>query len=155
MRFLTFNFNGEEGIGVLDPSGEVRGLLASDQGFPGNLDRLVGTSDAALHGAGALLLKGKAFDQQKITMLPPLSASNKIICIGLNYAAHTQEGGFQPQTYPAVFTRFNSSLIGHRAPLLRRPPLLRRRTRAPQHAGRAVATRSPAGRSADATKSSG
>jgi acylpyruvate hydrolase len=119
MRFLTFKYNGEEGVGVLDSSGEVRGLLVSDPGFPGNLDKLIGTSDAALRDAGPLLLKGKAFDQQAITILPPLSASAKVICIGLNYAAHTQEGGFQPQTYPAVFTRFNSSLIGHRAPLLR------------------------------------
>jgi acylpyruvate hydrolase len=119
MRFLTFKFNGEEGLGVLDSSGELRGLLASDPRFPGNLDKLIGTSDAALREAAPLLLKGKVFDQQALTVLPPLSASNKIICIGLNYAAHTQEGGFDPQTYPAVFSRFNSSLIGHRAPLLR------------------------------------
>jgi acylpyruvate hydrolase len=48
-----------------------------------------------------------------------LMASPKIICIGLNYSAHADEGGFQPPDYPAVFTRFNSSLIGHRAPLVR------------------------------------
>jgi len=119
MRFLTFKSKGEEGIGILDSAGAVRGFLASDQRFPGNLDKLIGTSDDALHAAGALLQSGKAFDQEKIDVLPPLSAAAKIICIGLNYAAHTQEGGFAPQTYPAVFTRFNSSLIGHRAPLLR------------------------------------
>jgi 2-keto-4-pentenoate hydratase/2-oxohepta-3-ene-1,7-dioic acid hydratase in catechol pathway len=119
MRFLTFKSQGEEGIGILDSGGAVRGFLASDPRFPGNLDRLIGTSDDALHAAGAVLQSGKVFDLQKIDMLPPLSASAKIICIGLNYAAHTEEGGFAPQTYPAVFTRFNSSLIGHRAPLLR------------------------------------
>jgi acylpyruvate hydrolase len=119
MRFLTFKSKGEEGIGILDSAGAVRGFLASDQRFPGNLDRLIGTSDDALHAAGEVLQSGKVFDLQKIDMLPPLSASAKIICIGLNYAAHTEEGGFAPQTYPAVFTRFNSSLIGHRAPLLR------------------------------------
>jgi 2-keto-4-pentenoate hydratase/2-oxohepta-3-ene-1,7-dioic acid hydratase in catechol pathway len=119
MRFLTFKSNGEEGIGILESTGAVRGLLVSDPRFPGNLDRLVGTSDDALYAAGAVLQSGKVFDLQKIDMLPPLSASAKIICIGLNYAAHTEEGGFAPQTYPAVFTRFNSSLIGHRAPLLR------------------------------------
>jgi 2-keto-4-pentenoate hydratase/2-oxohepta-3-ene-1,7-dioic acid hydratase in catechol pathway len=119
MRFLSFKSNGEEGIGILESTGAVRGLLVSDRRFPGNLDRLVGTSDDALHAAGAVLQSGKVFELEKIDMLPPLSASAKIICIGLNYAAHTAEGGFAPQTYPAVFTRFNSSLIGHRAPLLR------------------------------------
>jgi acylpyruvate hydrolase len=119
MRFLSFKFKGEEGVGILDSSGEVRGLLSSDPRFPGNLDQLIGASDAALREAGAVLKKGQVFDAQALTLLPPLVASAKIICIGLNYAAHTQEGGFQPQTYPAVFTRFNSSLIGHGAPLLR------------------------------------
>src|ERR1700761_265166 len=119
MRFLSFKFNGDEGLGALDSSGEVRGLLRSDPRFPGTLDKLIGQSDAALREAGSVLLKGKAFDAQAISFLPPLVASAKIICIGLNYAAHTQEGGFQPQTYPAVFTRFNSSLIAHGEPLLR------------------------------------
>jgi acylpyruvate hydrolase len=119
MRFITFKSDGEEGLGILDPSGAVRGFLKSDQRFPGTLDTLVAKSDEAVRAAGTLLLSGKVFDPQKIVWLPPLSASQKIICIGLNYAAHADEGGFQQQTYPAVFTRFNSSLIGHRAPLLR------------------------------------
>jgi 2-keto-4-pentenoate hydratase/2-oxohepta-3-ene-1,7-dioic acid hydratase in catechol pathway len=119
MRFLTFKSKGEEGIGILDSAGAVRGFLTSDQRFPGNLDRIIGISDDALHAAGTVLQSGKVFDLEQIDMLPPLSASAKIICIGLNYAAHTEEGGFAPQTYPAVFTRFNSSLIGHRVPLLR------------------------------------
>jgi acylpyruvate hydrolase len=119
MRFLTFKSNGEEGIGVLDIAGGVRGYLSSDKQYPGSLDALIGKSDEALTSAGKLLQSGKAFDEKTLTYLPPLSASAKIICIGLNYAAHTQEGGFAPQTYPAVFTRFNSSLIGHGAPLLR------------------------------------
>ena len=119
MRFITFKSDGEEGLGILDPSGTIRGFLKSEQRFPGNLDSLVAKSDEALAAAGTLLLSGKAFDPQTLVWLPPLSASPKVICIGLNYAAHANEGGFQQQTYPAVFTRFNSSLIGHRAPLLR------------------------------------
>jgi acylpyruvate hydrolase len=119
MRFLTFKSKGEEGIGVVDASGAIRGYLASHKQYPGNLDALIGHSDEALIAAGKVLQSGGAFDEKALTYLPPLSASAKIICIGLNYAAHTQEGGFAPQTYPAVFTRFNSSLIAHGAPLLR------------------------------------
>ena len=119
MRFLTFKFDGQDGIGVLDAAGSVRGYVKTDRQFPGSLDELIGRSDEALRAAGTALVSGKVFDQQSITLLPPLSASPKIICIGLNYSAHADEGGFQQQTYPAVFSRFNSSLIGHRAPLLR------------------------------------
>jgi acylpyruvate hydrolase len=119
MRFLIFKSHGIEGIGVLDPAGTVRGFLANDKRYPGNLDHLVAGGEEALRSVSKKLMAGELFDQQQIDMLPPLSASPKIICIGLNYSAHAREGGFEIPAYPAVFVRFRSSLIGHRAPLLR------------------------------------
>jgi acylpyruvate hydrolase len=119
MRFLRFKSNGVEGTGVLDASGAVRGLLAGEHRFPGTLDHLVAAGEQALRSAGKDLSTGRLFDQQKIEILPTLSAPPKIICIGLNYSAHADEGGFQRPDYPAVFSRWNSSLIGHRAPLIR------------------------------------
>jgi acylpyruvate hydrolase len=119
MRFLTFKSKGVQGTGVVDASGAVRGLLAGDNRFPGSLDQLVAAGAQALGAAGKVLAAGPVFDPQQVQPLPLLMASPKIICIGLNYSAHADEGGFQPPDYPAVFTRFNSSLIGHRAPLVR------------------------------------
>jgi acylpyruvate hydrolase len=105
MRFLRFKSNGVEGTGVLDASGGVRGFLAGEPGFPGTLDQLVAAGEEAL------------FDQ--IDVLPTLATPPKIICIGLNYSAHADEGGFERPDYPAVFCRWNTSLVGHRAPLIR------------------------------------
>jgi acylpyruvate hydrolase len=119
MRFLTFKSKGVQGTGIVDASGAVRGLLAGDNRFPGSLDQLVAAGAQALGAAGKVLAAGPVFDPQQVQPLPLLMASPKIICIGLNYSAHADEGGFQPPDYPAVFTRFNSSLIGHRAPLVR------------------------------------
>jgi acylpyruvate hydrolase len=119
MRFLTFKSKGVQGTGVVDASGAVRGLLAGDNRFPGSLDQLVAGGAQALAEAGKVLAAGSVFDPEQVQPLPLLMASPKIICIGLNYSAHADEGGFQPPDYPAVFTRFNSSLIGHRAPLVR------------------------------------
>jgi acylpyruvate hydrolase len=119
MRFLTFKSKGVQGTGVVDASGAVRGLLAGDNRFPGSLDQLVAAGAQALGAAGKVLAAGPVFDPEQLQPLPLLMASPKIICIGLNYSAHADEGGFQPPDYPAVFTRFNSSLIGHRAPLVR------------------------------------
>jgi acylpyruvate hydrolase len=119
MRFVTFKSNGVRGTGVVDAAGAMRGLLAGDKKFPGSLDQLVAGGVQALGAAGKDLATGTLFDPQQVELLPPLMASAKIICIGLNYSAHADEGGFQPPDYPAVFTRFNSSLIGHRAPLVR------------------------------------
>jgi acylpyruvate hydrolase len=118
MRFLAFKSRGHGGVGVLE-AGTIRGYLADDDRFPGSLDKLVAAGEDALRSAGKGLMAGMVFDQQQIEVLPPLTASPKIICIGLNYAAHADEGGFEAPAYPAVFARFNSSLIGHRAPLVR------------------------------------
>jgi acylpyruvate hydrolase len=119
MRFLSFESNGVRGTGVVDASGGVRGLLRGDRKFPGSLDELVTAGAQALGAAGKELAAGSSFDPQQLRLLPPLISSPKIICIGLNYSAHADEGGFKSPDYPAVFTRFNSSLIGHRAPLVR------------------------------------
>jgi acylpyruvate hydrolase len=54
-------------------------------------------------------------------LLPPLANPEKIICVGLNYRDHSAESGFKQPDFPTLFGRFNSSLIGHGAPLLRPP----------------------------------
>jgi len=51
--------------------------------------------------------------------LPPVRRPGKIICLGLNYAAHAAEGGNAAPEYPSFFMRGASSLIGHEAPLIR------------------------------------
>jgi len=43
----------------------------------------------------------------------------KIVCVGLNYAAHSRESGHEPPAYPTLFARFASSLVGHETPLVR------------------------------------
>jgi 2-keto-4-pentenoate hydratase/2-oxohepta-3-ene-1,7-dioic acid hydratase in catechol pathway len=119
MRFLTFKSGGVRGVGVQTDAGEIRGLLAGDESYPGDLDALVGRGEEALRAAGKAMIRARAFDPASIEWLPPLCASQKIICIGLNYSVHAIEAGFPMPTYPSVFVRFNSTLIGHRAPLLR------------------------------------
>ncbi|MCM2371247.1 fumarylacetoacetate hydrolase family protein [Aporhodopirellula aestuarii] len=46
-------------------------------------------------------------------LLPPVNHPEKIICIGLNYLDHAIETGSEPPELPVVFSKFNSSLIGH------------------------------------------
>ena len=54
-----------------------------------------------------------------LQFLPPLPQPGKILCVGVNYRAHIAEMGRSVPDYPVVFTRFASSLVGHRAPLVR------------------------------------
>ena len=69
--------------------------------------------------AADALRKGPAIDLANITYLPPIENPGRIWCIGLNYVDHSVESGFAVPTYPAIFSRFPSSMIGHNEPIMR------------------------------------
>ena len=95
------------------------GLSSKEPLYPGDLEYLIATGNHALHDAYDILTTGSCVDLTAAEFLPPLQNSGKIICIGLNYADHAAESGFQAPSYPTVFARFNSSLVGHRIPIIR------------------------------------
>jgi 2-keto-4-pentenoate hydratase/2-oxohepta-3-ene-1,7-dioic acid hydratase in catechol pathway len=121
MKFLTFSQNNKQGLAVATDSVATRfkGLMSTDNNYPGNLHELLAKGDIALKQAGDILLQGAAIDLSKITYLPPIVNPARIWCIGLNYADHSTESGFAVPTYPAIFSRFPSSMTGHGAPIIR------------------------------------
>ncbi|GMA96193.1 fumarylacetoacetate hydrolase [Pseudolysinimonas kribbensis] len=40
----------------------------------------------------------------------PVRPSARVLCVGLNYAEHAEEGNWAPPTYPTVFARWTASL---------------------------------------------
>ncbi|MER1968037.1 fumarylacetoacetate hydrolase family protein [Castellaniella sp. GW247-6E4] len=67
----------------------------------------------------ALFIDAKTANESDITLLPPIVAPKKIICIGLNYVDHAQESLYEPPKYPTLFLRTTTSLNSHRAPVVR------------------------------------
>jgi 2-keto-4-pentenoate hydratase/2-oxohepta-3-ene-1,7-dioic acid hydratase in catechol pathway len=47
----------------------------------------------------------------------PLARTSKIICLGINYAAHGQEGGIAPPERPILFAKAPSALSGPHDPI--------------------------------------
>jgi 2-keto-4-pentenoate hydratase/2-oxohepta-3-ene-1,7-dioic acid hydratase in catechol pathway len=45
-----------------------------------------------------------------LTLVPPVLPSARVLCVGLNYAAHVDEGPFSIPEYPTVFGRWTTSL---------------------------------------------
>lgn len=60
---------------------------------------------------------------QGVTLLPPVTCPEKIICIGVNYANRNAEykDGSKDPDFPSVFIRTPDSLTGHERPLIRPP----------------------------------
>jgi 2-keto-4-pentenoate hydratase/2-oxohepta-3-ene-1,7-dioic acid hydratase in catechol pathway len=120
MRFVSFCDALGPGLGALSSGGnDLHGFRQSDPKYPGDLVSLLRAGPAALAEAHQRLLSGERLDAVAITYLPPLPMPGKIICVGLNYADHSAESGFKQPDYPTLFARFASSLIGHRAPMIR------------------------------------
>jgi 2-keto-4-pentenoate hydratase/2-oxohepta-3-ene-1,7-dioic acid hydratase in catechol pathway len=116
MRVATIRMDGRIGLAV-SSGGAFHARLEGELGYPGSLAELLrdGSDLAALGHQG-----WPELDLAAAELLPPLANPGKILCIGLNYADHIAETGHTAPTYPEVFARFSSTLIGHGAPL-RRP----------------------------------
>ena len=118
MRFLNFKQGIVEGLAISEGP-DFKGLLTTDASYPGSLQTLLHKGSEALKLASDTLRQGPVIDLEKITYLPPLVNPGRIWCIGLNYIDHSVESGFAVPTYPAIFSRFSSSMVGHRAPIIR------------------------------------
>jgi acylpyruvate hydrolase len=64
--------------------------------------------------AAAAELPAEAVPVDDVYLCPVVPHPDKIICVGLNYRAHVDETGRDLPTYPVLFTKFASSLIGPR-----------------------------------------
>jgi acylpyruvate hydrolase len=118
MRFASYTLNGAQGV-AMQSGGAWHGLTEEEKSYPGALESLIKTGGNALLKAGKILGAAPVVDLATATLLPPLANPEKIICVGLNYRDHSAESGFKQPDFPTLFGRFNSSLIGHRAPILR------------------------------------
>ena len=76
---------------------------------------------ALLQGEAAALARqsSKRHPAGPVEWLTPVARPGKVICLGLNYAAHAAEGGNAAPEYPSFFMRGATSLIAHRKPLVR------------------------------------
>ena len=119
MRFAAYRQNGADGLAAAEGHGPFHGFAATDSRHPGSLASLVARGSEALLAAGRALLAGPEVDLGAVQWLPPLPTPPKILCVGLNYADHSAESGFEVPAYPTIFARFASSLIGHGAPIVR------------------------------------
>jgi acylpyruvate hydrolase len=119
MRFAVYEKDGRRGLAV-EHGDRLNGLFVDEAGYPGDLDALI-ANGADFVAIGQALAAGSAIDLDSAHLLPPLSRPGKIVCIGLNYRAHSAEAGFELPTYPTVFARFTSSLIGHGDPIILPP----------------------------------
>ena len=57
-------------------------------------------------------LSGERVPLADVTLLPVVPHPGKVICVGLNYKAHVEEGSYDVPDYPALFSKFAETLVG-------------------------------------------
>jgi 2-keto-4-pentenoate hydratase/2-oxohepta-3-ene-1,7-dioic acid hydratase in catechol pathway len=119
MKFMRFAKDGRVGLAAAAKGEEFHGFFLADIPEFGDLSDALLAGEEAVASLGARLLQGKPVDFATCDQLPPLSSPAKIVCIGLNYRDHTSEAGLVQPDYPTIFSRFSSSLIGNRQPIVR------------------------------------
>src|SRR5215217_3450782 len=82
--------------------------------------RVLEVRDAPAGGLHALLAAGplersepveaEGLAIEEVELLPPIERPGKVLCIGLNYRAHAEEGGREAPELPTFFAKFATSL---------------------------------------------
>ena len=56
-----------------------------------------------------------------VTLRPVVPSPGKVVCVGLNYRAHVEEGIYTVPDYPVLFAKFAEALIGAGEPIVLPP----------------------------------
>ncbi len=118
MKLMTFSHEDREQIGVR-VADRVIPVASIAPELPGDLRSLLaggGLADLAAKLADSNA-SGIAIDE--IEYRPLIPRPGKVICIGRNYAAHAAEGGAETPTFPEIFYRGATSLVAHKAAIIR------------------------------------
>ncbi len=121
MRLVTFDIDGKSVLGVRRGD-RVVNLAAAAPDLPADLLGLLRGGREAFERAAAAA--ESAPDEARLAYAelrfhPLMTNAPKMICLGLNYAAHAAEGGHKRPVFPTLFLRCGTSLVGHDQPMVR------------------------------------
>jgi len=114
MKLLTGTIPGKTHPSVFSVSDGRATMLSEDAG---DLSALI----AAAAQGEALPTPGDDAGQVDVAdVIPalPVARPGKIVCLGLNFAEHAKEGGYDVPDYPAMFMRAATSMIPAGAPMV-------------------------------------
>ena len=111
MKLLRWGEPGREVPGVLDQDGNLRNLSVLIRDLRGRVLEAL----PALRGIDPAALPVVEGD---VRLGPPVAATGKFICIGLNYADHAAESGMHVPSEPVIFMKATSAICGPNDPIV-------------------------------------
>jgi 2-keto-4-pentenoate hydratase/2-oxohepta-3-ene-1,7-dioic acid hydratase in catechol pathway len=117
LRFVTLVHAGQDEPGVMIDGAAVP---LGSAGFTDLISVIRGGTDA-IDRVDRWLLKGPRgarLDPASTRLRAPIPRPPKIICIGLNYRDHAIESNLPIPETPTVFSKYSTSVIGHKDPIV-------------------------------------
>lgn len=112
MKLLTGNVGSQATPSVFAVTGDRAHPIAPNAGD------LMGLVQDVAAGGALPQPTGPAMALEDITPSLPIRRPGKVLCLGLNYAEHAREGGYDVPDYPAMFLRTATSLVPAGAPMV-------------------------------------
>ncbi len=106
----------EDGVVRLREAADAAGVSLPDD-LPGVLGEWGWHEKVNLALTHALETGVGVYDRDELTQREPITDPQKVICVGLNYADHADEGGFDAPDEPVLFSKFSQSIIGPDEPV--------------------------------------
>ncbi len=112
MKLVRFGDPGRERAGIVDDQGRVRDVSGSVRDWVSEALDPIRLAAFAAMGFGTFPVVATG-----VRLGPPVATPGKIVCIGLNYADHAAETGFELPQEPLVFFKSPTALSGPTDPI--------------------------------------
>nr|XP_015197459.1 PREDICTED: fumarylacetoacetate hydrolase domain-containing protein 2A [Lepisosteus oculatus] len=119
MRLVQFHRRGKEGVantrvGVeQQEGGGVVDLNAFDPSLPSTMRGFLETGERGMETARRAVASGQCVvPRADLTLLAPITAPDKVVCVGMNYRDHCLEQRAPVPTEPIIFSKFPSAIVG-------------------------------------------
>jgi acylpyruvate hydrolase len=107
MRLVSFTHAGTSAAGIVVDGG-IRPIEGIDELGIHSLEHAIATASSSTL---------PVIPRADLTLRPVIPTPRRLICVGLNYHDHIAESKRETGSYPVLFTKFASSLIGANDPI--------------------------------------
>jgi len=133
LRIVRYSRDGIESYGILSGSGRVtdlpqladlkrrtvphslEGLISLGSSGEGFVESLIGE----LSGLSASQRRKITIKESSVVLRAPIVSPSKIVCLGLNYRDHAEEGGVAVPDEPVIFLKPRTAIIGPGEPIVK------------------------------------
>ncbi|MTV11815.1 MULTISPECIES: fumarylacetoacetate hydrolase family protein [Bradyrhizobium] len=112
MKLVRFGEPGQEKPGVVDQEGRIRDVSARISDWTGEA-----LDPARLTELSSIDIAAQPIVPADVRLGSPVPTPGKIVCVGLNYADHAAETGFELPSEPLVFFKSPTAICGPTDPI--------------------------------------